>query len=408
MTRMRTLLILPPTSPAAAQAIYGQAWLDTAAPAPLQARFVPLALLPRPERQAAVALIVPAAALSWHRITLPSGLGKQPARVQAAVVGLLEERLLQDTAQVHMALPPQWQAGAPLWVAVYDQGWLLQHLQALDDAGLAVQRIVPEFAPPDQGEYWHAVGNEEHGWLWHGSASQGLTGWPLAAVSQGAVRCPDNARILAEPALAAWAQQHWPDRVTLVGTASHWPAALSGGWDLAQFALAARLRQRHWLRWRQRLDGLLRHPSWRPARWGLLALLLVQLIGLNAWAWMSRQQWQAQQDAWTAMLQQSFPKVTVVLDAPLQMAREVARLRQASGQLSPTDLESQLQALGSALPEGVSGPNSLSYQDGVLQWPGLPMSASQKTAFEQALAQQGYSLMTQAEPWRLQAREARP
>jgi general secretion pathway protein L len=407
MTRMRTLLIQLPTTPASPQTAYGQAWLDTAAPQTLQVRPAPLALLPVADRRSAVTVIVPATALSWHRVTLPAGLARQPARLQAALQGLLEERLLQDPAQLHMALPQPWTAGQPLWVAVCDKGWLLQHLQALEDAGLAVQRIVPEFAPPQQGEFWHAVGTEDDGWLWHGSAEHGLTGWPLAAFGQGAL-CPNPTQVLAEPALAAWAQQHWPEQVLLVETASHWPATLDNTWDLAQFELASRLRQRHWLRWRQRLDVLLRQPAWRPARWGLVAVLLAQLIGLNAWAWMTRGQWQAQQDSWTAILQQSFPKVTLVIDAPVQMAREVARLRQGSGQLDPADFESQLRALGTALPAGVPAPLSLNYQDGVLQWPALPMAPAQKAALEETLASRGYRLDARGEAWRLSVKASPP
>lgn len=408
MSLMRTLLLQLPTTPASPHAVYGQAWVDTAGGTRSPAGFAPLALLPAVERRTPVAVIVPGAALSWHRITLPAGLARQSARLQAALQGLLEDRLLQDAAQVHIALPPQWQAGEPLWVAVCDKAWLLGHLQALDEAQLSVQRLVPEWAPPTQSEFWHAVGSEDSGWLWHGSAEHGITGWPVTAFGPGVIEGPVKDRVLAEPALASWAQKQWPEQVQLVETGSHWPAALASGWELAQFELATRLRQRHWLRWRQRFDVLLRHPQWRPARWGLLALLMAQLVGLNAWAWMTRQQWQAQQDAWTAMLQESFPKVTVVLDAPLQMAREVARLRQGSGQLAAADFESQLQALGSALPAGVGAPTRLTYQDGVLQWPALSMSATQKTAFEQALAQQGYNLQSQGEPWRLQSREARP
>ena len=407
MSPMRTLLLQLPLTPAGPHAVYGQAWLDTPATDRAPASFAPLALLPAVDRRTPVAVIVPAQALSWHRITLPAGLGRSSARLQSALQGLLEEHLLQDVSQVHMALPPQWQAGQPLWVAVCDKAWLLAHLQALEDAHLPVQRLVPEFSPPAQGEFWHALGNPEQGWLWCRSADTGVSGWPVAVAQQLPSAWLENASLQAEPGLAAWAQTRSPG-VQLVETASHWPAALNSGWELAQFELATRLRQRHWLRWRQRLDLWWRHPQWKPARLGLLALLLTQLIGLQAWAWMTRHQWQAQEQAWAQMLQESFPKVTVVLDAPLQMAREVARLRQGSGQLTAADLESQLQALGAALPEGVSAPASLNYQDGVLQWPALTMTTVQKTAFEQGLAQQGYQLQAQGQTWRLQSRQEKP
>ena len=149
-------------------------------------------------------------------------------------------------------------------------------------------------------------------------------------------------------------------------------------------------------------------PQWRPARWGLLALLVVQLLGLNAWAWMTQRQWDAQQEGWRQVLQQSFPKVTVVVDAPLQMSREVARLRQGSGQLGARDLEAMLNALGTALPAGASGPASLNYEEGQLQWPALVLSATQQAAMEQALQGQGYRLQMQDKVWQLRAQEGTP
>ena len=138
------------------------------------------------------------------------------------------------------------------------------------------------------------------------------------------------------------------------------------------------------------------------------ALVLGQLVGLQAWAWATRQHAQAEQERWTQILQQTFPKVAVVVDAPLQMAREMDRLRQGSGQLTPQDFESQLQALGQALPQGAPAPASLSWQDGQLQWPTLSLDATGQAGLEQALQQQGYRLSTEAGISRLQPREAQP
>jgi general secretion pathway protein L len=56
-------------------------------------------LLPKLDRASELVVMVPALALSWHRVELPPGLHKQKARLQAALHGLLEERLLDDPAQ---------------------------------------------------------------------------------------------------------------------------------------------------------------------------------------------------------------------------------------------------------------------------------------------------------------------
>lgn len=401
MTAMRTLLLQLPLSLPGPQAVYGQAWADSSAPTRLSVRQTPLALLPTVGAQTPVVVVVPAAALSWHRVSLPPGLKSQSPRLLSALHGLLEEHLLQEPAQLHIALPPRPQAGEPLWVAVCDKAWLQQHLQALQAAQLSVQRLVPEFVPPESGEQVHALGDEGSGWLWLRSSTHGVHAWPVAASPQLPGAWLEATEVLAEPGLAAWAQSRWGGRSRLVDSAHHWREALASGWELAQFELAGQLRPPRWWRWRERLDGLWRQPRWRPARWGLLALLLAQLVGLQAWAWMTRQHWQHQQDSWSRMLQDTFPHVTVVVDAPLQMARELARLRQASGQLGPADFEAQLQALGAALPAGVAGPTRLSYEDGQLQWPALALTAPQTSALSQALAARGYQLHSEGGQWRL-------
>ena len=409
MKPMRCLLLQLPLSAPAAAAAYGVAEWDMAATeAKAPTSHAPLALLPKPARQTEVVALVPAAALSWHRVTLPAGLARHSAKLQAALQGLLEERLLQEPTQLHLALAPGWAAGAPSWVAACDKAWLQAHLHALREAGFAVQRIVPEFAPPASGQRWHAVGDEASGWLWCCDAEHGVNGWPVAAAAQMPSDWQAGATLQAEPGLARWAQTHTQQPPLLVDTSAHWQAAAAGDWNLAQFDLQSDARTRQWQSLRRGLDALLRHPHWRPARWGLAALLISQLVGLQAWAWMTRQHWQAEQDAWTQMLQQSFPKVGVVVDAPLQMARELARLRQASGQLTPQDFEAQLQALGGALPTGVAAPARLDYQDGQLRWPALALSTEQQTAFEQALQRQGLRLRSEGGMHSLQALEAKP
>lgn len=409
MKPMRCLLLQLPLSAPGPAATYGMAeWDGAMADAKPQTSSAPLALLPPAARQTEVVALLPAAALSWHRVTLPAGLGRHSARLQAALQGLLEDRLLQEPPQLHLALAPQWAPGTPTWVAACDKAWLHAHLSALREAGFAVQRIVPELAPPESGQRWHALGDEASGWLWCCDAEHGVSGWPVAAAAQMPGDWLVGATLQAEPGLARWAQSRSPQPPLLADTHAHWLAAARSGWNLAQFDLQSDARTRQWQSLRRGLDALLRQPQWRPTRWGLAALVLSQLLGLQAWAWMTRQHWQAEQDAWTQMLQQSFPKVAVVVDAPLQMARELARLRQASGQLTPQDFEAQLQALGSALPAGVAAPARLDYQDGQLRWPALALGAEQQTAFEQALQRQGLRLKTEGGMHSLHAMETRP
>jgi general secretion pathway protein L len=99
-----------------------------------------------------------------------------------------------------------------------------------------------------------------------------------------------------------------------------------------------------------------------------VALLASLLLGLNATAWQERHSLSAKRDALRQTLQQTFPQVTLVLDPPLQMERELQRLQAASGQLGPRDLEAMLSALGQNTP--AVQPSRLTYSPGELRLQG--------------------------------------
>src|SRR6202012_4611717 len=65
--------------------------------------------------------------------------------------------------------------------------------------------------------------------------------------------------------------------------------------------------------------------------------LVIAIVGANVqWLMLSRQR-DAINTQMTELLLNTFPKTTVVLDAPDQMARQVQQLRVAAGELSPDD-----------------------------------------------------------------------
>jgi general secretion pathway protein L len=83
----------------------------------------------------------------------------------------------------------------------------------------------------------------------------------------------------------------------------------------------------------------------------LVLAVMVNLIGLNAFALRQQVSLNDKRKAVTVVLTETFPRIPVVVDAPLQMAREVAVLRRNSGQASASDLESLLAALSGAAPQ---------------------------------------------------------
>ena len=400
---MRTLIVQLPLSPASPAVAYLHAWADPASPAErLAVQWAQADLLPAAPSQTEVVLMVPAQALSWQQAELPAGLHKQTTRVPAALQGLLEERVLAEPTSLHLALQPGWQRSAQAWVAACDKSWLSGHLQALEAAGLTVHRIVPEIAPEAAHLQILALGNTESGWLGFSHPQHGVWGCPVKSAHNlsawpawlGHNEGDAPLQAMAEPALATWLGERLGERsgtpVQLLQPHEHWLVALASEWDLAQFDLQTHPHARRLKSLQKFVNALWTASAWRPARWGLALLLVTQLVGLNAWAWKTRTDWQNQRQSMTRILQETFPATTVVVDAPLQMAREVARLRQGSGQLAPQDLESLLNALGQALPQGTPAPTQLAFQTGQLQVQGLTLTAVQQQGIEQALQRQGY------------------
>lgn len=367
-----------------------------------------VALLPR---AATVVAVLAETDVAFHRVTCP----KAPAaRLRAALAGVLEEQLLDDSDSLHLALAPDARPGEPAWVAACDRAWLAAELQALAQQGVVVDRITPMVWPDESAParlHMHApltaalqehsaadsslfddesgLASFSHGegcatWPMHGTASRALLPSPLPAE----LRCTASAAL-------AGAAERWLGRPVQVQTVSErLLAAAQGGWNLRQFELAARHRGVALLRdgWRQLLS-----PAWQPVRWGLVGLVAVQLIGLNAWAWSQRRELQGQRETMLQLLRTTHPQVRAVLDAPVQMRRENETLRAAAGRAGDADLEPLLSAAASAWPENLPV-QSLRYEGQQLTLAAPGLDAAQAEQLRQRLAPAG---------WRVEATDGR-
>ncbi len=340
----------------------------------LQAGRAAGALLPRADRRV---LVLAAADVAWHRIDVPKA---PPPRLRAALGGVLEEALLDDAEALHLALAEGVAPGRPGWVAVTDGPRLaaaLAVLEAGEAGGHPVDRVVAALEPladgqPRQGHF-HAGADE--------ATAEGLAAVQLAmAGPEGVVQLPLEgglARSLAgldagggpptgwtaTPAVAAQAERWLGAPVLVRAEAEALVAVAERGSNLRQFALAPRHRGTRLLRegWR-----VLASPGWRPVRWGLAALVAVQLVGLNAHAWQQRQQIAARKAEMDTLLRQAHPGVRAVLDAPLQMQRETELLRGRAGRAGPGDFEALLAAAAAAWPDGTAPSMSLRFEPGRL------------------------------------------
>jgi general secretion pathway protein L len=216
------------------------------------------------------------------------------------------------------------------------------------------------------------------------SHAQGVTLLPpnTAHWSAFATITRQDLTVQAEPSMVARVQQLLNIQPQLQTAAQRWVQSAQSDWDLAQGEWAQGRSQRG-LRWLQATWQTVWHaPAWRPVRLGVLSLLLVHVVGLNVFAWREHKAQQSQMAALNQILRQTFPTVTLVIDAPLQMQREVDALKQKSGAVSNTDFEPLMVALASVLPSSNNAsPTQLHFANQTLRIHGVPFdgaSANQK------------------------------
>jgi general secretion pathway protein L len=386
-------------------------------------RWAAPAMLPKADQ---LVLVLAPADVSWHQVLVPKA---PPARMAAALAGLLEERLLDDEADVHLALAPDALPGQPGWVVATHRPRLAAALAALEAAGRTVDRVVTLMPPPGPGMRGHfeapeLVRLDDAGELDAAAAAAAVgpdtisasDGEPLLCLSrEDGVWClplagatgpagvsgqglaealrstwgPEAAgqRWTTTPA-AAWAAERFLGRpVPLQTEAEHLLEAATRGspeqaLNLRQFELASRHRG---LRAVGAVGKRLLSAEWRWARYGLAAVLGFQLLGLNAYAWQQRQALQERRAAIDDLLRTTHPNVRTVLDAPLQMRVETERLRVAAGRPTDADLEAALNAAAAAWPEGKGPVGSLRFEAGRLVLAAPAWSAAEVAAVRERL-----------------------
>jgi len=350
--------------------------------------------LPAPTRAGSeVVAIVPATMLSWHRVELPKGTTARSPRLRAVLDGLLEEKLLDEPEGLHFAVQPHLRAEAPAWVAICNREWLRGALRVIEEAGRPAARIVPEFAPRDEPALY-AMGDPEDAML-VAATSDGVAALPLTPAALALLpSLPEDTACVAEPAVAALAEQVLQHRPVLQPSAERWLRSAQSEWDLAQFDLSSsgQAMKRFGALW----GDVLASPQWRPARWGAIALVVLNLVGLNAWAWRERSELEGKRDAMRRALTETFPSVKIVVDAPVQMEREIAALRQSTGATTGRDLEAMLGEIALALPQPRT-PSNIDYANGELRLRGTGLTGDDGRSLSSTLKAHGYNVTNNAD-----------
>jgi general secretion pathway protein L len=304
-------------------------------------------LLPRAET---VIAVLPEAEVSWHRLKIP----KVPASRMSAVLGnMLEDAVLEDVERLHFSLPAQWQAGDDAWVAVTNKAWVTSALGVLEPK-LRIDRIVPMMTPEDRPWcHFHDLGLPDGSTTstcltW--ASAEGVASWPLKGGLAHVLLpqpLPSNILLTSSPAAAAPAERWLNTAVQVLSHEEHLVLASRSLWNLRQFDLAPRHRGLEALAIQgQRFMG----PRWRAFRFGAIGLIALQIVGLNLWAWAQKNVVAQRSAAMTQLLRETYPQITVIHNAPLQMSRETDLLRTAAGEGSDEDLEMMLKTAASAWP----------------------------------------------------------
>jgi general secretion pathway protein L len=349
-----------------------------------QGRAAP-ALMPRADELVAV---LPVEDLSWHRITCPRAAA---AKLGPALAGVLEDAVLDDPQRLHFALEPGARGGEAAWVAATDRQALEAAIATLESAGQRVDRVVPAAWPgePATGHFHGDTPALRLTW----SHGEGVLDLPLQG---GLARVllpeplPAAARFSATPAAAAEAERWLGHSVSVQGAAERALDALRSPWNLRQFGLAPRHRGLAVLR--EALRSVLA-PAWRPARWGVVTLVAVQLLGLNLAAWQQSARLAERRAEMTRLLTTTHPQVRAILDPALQMQRETDLLRVAAGRSGEADLEAALQVAASIW--GAHGPvQTLQFEAGSLTLSAPGWSEAEITALRQRVAPSGWQVQS--------------
>lgn len=357
-------------------------WRDSSSPCPwalcdesgsiLQQGLSPLDAMPR--TRDCIGILAASRVLI---LTVPKPPGNK-RRWPSALPFIAEEYTLTDPEEIHAVPAASAEPGA-ITVSVIAKSWLKQIVSATAAAGLPLRRLISEsLMPALPADSWTLVWDGQQGFL-RTSETTALAldngdhqTPPLAlqlSLTQAGVNAPrqiELRHIESGAVLPAWdlpvplvSGEAWDWRCAAISDAT---ANLLCG----EFTPPLRL-----------FDGV---KKLRPALFILLAALAIEVVGTHIeWAMLSRDK-----QVLTRQVEHIFSGVfgedSTLVDAPLQMQRNLAGLRHATGQADDTDFISMLDRVAPSLGNTVRG---LNYESGKLEFDLKLADAAQLHAIEQ-------------------------
>jgi general secretion pathway protein L len=365
-------------------------WHDSASPCPwalcddsgsvLQQGHSPLASMPA--TRDCIGIVAADRVLIF---TTPKPPGNR-RRWQAALPFIAEEHTLTDPEDIH-ATPAAAEPGT-IAVSVMTKSWLKQIVSATTAAGLPLRRLIAEsLMPVLPSDSWTLVWDGHDGFL-RTSLTTGL------ALDSGNHEAPPQALLLSLTA----AGTHAPRRIELRYIQSATPAdlpswnlpvplVLGETWDWQRAPISDATPNLLWGEFTPPMrlfDGL---PRLRPALFILLAALVIEVIGTHIeWAMLAHEKNTLTQSV-EHLFRGAFGDDSTLIDAPLQMQRNLAALRHAAGVADDTDFISMLDRATPSLKTAV---HSLNYESGKLEL-GIKMAkAADFETLEKKLKNSGF------------------
>lgn len=313
------------------------------------------------------------------------------SKLETALPYALEDTLVDDATEAHVT-PGAKLADGRTVLYTLNKSWLARFLEAGTAAKVRVRRIVPEFCllPTRAGEWSLA---------WDGSQGFLATTHSLG----GALDSGDNTH--APVSLQLRLQTDAPAALRLFALGSEVQAPNWGigvpvifekqSFDWRRTAIPSDAPNLLWGKFAPppRISELL--PWLRPALMAALLLFSVEVVISNLeWALLANEKRQLVHSM-TEMFQETFGADATIVDAPLQMRRNVARLRHAAGVSDDADFLPLLEKFS-----GASGsvPGStlrtLRYGDGKLDIEMALGNAASLATLQQHIAETGLMVQT--------------
>jgi general secretion pathway protein L len=316
-----------------------------------------------------VDVVVPASRVLFTRVNLPPA---NATKTRQLLPFAIEDKLLANPESIH-AIAGTRELNGETPVAVVDKTWVNQVMARLLEAKITPQSLVPETTlPPLPSDGWSMVWDGSSGFVRTGEMSGlSLDGGDGDGPPLGLILALDEAR--AKNAAPQKIILLSPDNEHLTNFAS-WtetlgvPVVAGGAWSNAH--ANPQSSGINFLQGDYASSGNMSNAM-RLAKplWILAALIAALHIGATIVDWaMLKYQKNAAQSSMVERFKKVFPESKVIVDAPLQMSRNLADLRRAAGVSDASDFLPLAAAYSGAL-AGVPNARTttMQYEKGRLQ-----------------------------------------